>query len=72
MSKLRTLILILLAAVLCPLIFTGQSPHAGASDISPNPEISQVADLKKLLEAGLKARRPQEFAFISRVVDLVY
>ena len=30
-----------------------------------------VADLKSQLEAGLRARRPEEFAFIARVVELV-
>lgn len=29
------------------------------------------ADLKDELEAGLKARRPQEFQFIAKVVDMV-
>ena len=41
---------------------SGQSGSAGGA---------QVADLKKQLEAGLKARRPQEFAFIARVMALV-
>ncbi len=30
-----------------------------------------VADLKSQLEAGLRARRPEEFAFIARIVELV-
>ena len=30
-----------------------------------------VADLQDQLEAGLQARRPQEFAFIARVVAMV-
>lgn len=31
----------------------------------------QQIDLKDELEAGLKARRPQEFQFIAKVVDMV-
>ena len=30
-----------------------------------------VPDLRQTLEAGLRARRPQEFAFIGRVVKMV-
>ena len=32
---------------------------------------ADVADLQDQLEAGLQARRPQEFAFIARVVAMV-
>jgi hypothetical protein len=32
---------------------------------------AKSADLKQRLEAGLQARRPEEFSFIKRVVDLV-
>ena len=41
-------------------------PVAGASTIEAN-----VANLQQQLESGLKARRPEEFAFIAKVVSLV-
>ena len=31
----------------------------------------EVSSLKDTLEKGLKARRPEEFAFIAKVIDLV-
>lgn len=31
----------------------------------------QIADLKDQLEKGLRARRPEEFAFIARVLQMV-
>jgi hypothetical protein len=34
-------------------------------------QAQNVADLKKQLESGLKARRPVEFAFINRVCQFV-
>ena len=37
----------------------------------PHSASAQVADLKQTLEKGLKARRPAEFAFIAKVVNLV-
>ncbi len=32
---------------------------------------AQIADLKDQLEKGLRARRPEEFAFIARVLQMV-
>ena len=32
---------------------------------------AEVADLKDQLEKGLKARRPEEFAFLAKVVQMV-
>jgi hypothetical protein len=32
---------------------------------------AQIADLREQLEKGLRARRPEEFAFIARVVEFV-
>ena len=47
-----------------------------SADSRPSPASSQCwaakeADLKERLEKGLKARRPAEFKFIARVVELV-
>ena len=42
------------------------SPSIGASPIAAN-----VANLQQQLESGLKARRPEEFAFIQTVVSMV-
>lgn len=37
----------------------------------PGSASADVADLKEQLEKGLKARRPEEFAFIAKVVTMV-
>ncbi|HUG68079.1 MAG TPA: hypothetical protein VMM76_10015 [Pirellulaceae bacterium] len=60
----KLLPLLLLSYVVTP-AFIGQESVA-AQTISAN-----VADLKQQLESGLKARRPQEFAFIATVVEMV-
>ena len=44
-------------------LLAGGSPVRAADSSAP--------DLKSTLEAGLKARRPEEFQFIARVVQLV-
>jgi len=44
---------------------------AGLQSPSQSPAAADVADLKQQLEKGLKARRPQEFAFVALVVDMV-
>ncbi len=44
-------------------------PLSGAE--LPTDQPTAQADLKDELEAGLKARRPQEFQFIAKVVDMV-
>jgi hypothetical protein len=45
-------------------------PSASAQD-GLNPGPVEKPDLQDTLEKGLKARRPQEFAFVRRVVALV-
>jgi len=45
------------------------SPHL--SPASSRSWAAETADLKDRLEKGLKARRPVEFNFIARVVELV-
>jgi hypothetical protein len=51
----------------CLLATNFPSPNsAGASTIAAN-----VAGLQQQLESGLKARRPEEFAFIEKVVSMV-
>ena len=37
----------------------------------PQTASAQMTDLKETLEKGLKSRRPAEFAFIAKVVNLV-
>jgi hypothetical protein len=39
--------------------------------LSAQPPANELAELRDLLEVGLKARRPEEFRFIARVVALV-
>lgn len=43
----------------------------GSSSIESHVIAANVADLKQQLESGLKARRPEEFAFIDKVVTMV-
>ena len=51
----------------CLLATSFPSPNsAGASTIAAN-----VAGLQEQLETGLKARRPEEFVFIEKVVNMV-
>ena len=56
------------------LVFLGCWPVAGAQ--APSHEEAenvgvQVANLKQQLEAGLRIQRPQDFAFIDRIVVMV-
>lgn len=60
----KLLPLLLLSYFVTPAFIDKESVEA--QTISAN-----VADLKQQLESGLKARRPQEFAFIATVVEMV-
>ena len=58
------------------LAFLGCLPVVGAQAQTPiHTEAEnvgvQVADLKQQLEAGLRIQRPQDFAFIDRIVVMV-
>lgn len=47
-------------------------PTATPRATADEPTLSRAnADLKSVLEKGLKARRPEEFAFVRRVVERV-
>ena len=57
-----------------PRLLTEESPHGSeqlADRALPGIADVTVAELKDQLEKGLRARRPVEFAFIGRIVDLV-
>ena len=56
----------LLLTVVVSAIQAATTTNTGNSSSS-----AQVATLKEQLESGLRARRPQEFAFIQRVVTMV-
>lgn len=43
----------------------------GQESVAAQTIHANVAGLKQQLESGLKARRPQEFAFIATVVEMV-
>ncbi len=44
----------------------------GSGDMQAgSPDAVEVTDLKQQLEKGLRARRPQEFAFVNLVVTMV-
>ena len=58
-----TLLLISLLPILLPANGPAQDAPIGTS--------GERVTLQKQLETGLKARRPQEFAFIKRVVQMV-
>ena len=45
--------------------------EAAELDMFPGEAAVQIAGLKDQLEKGLKARRPQEFKFIGKVVAMV-
>lgn len=45
--------------------------RVAAAQQRPRGELRKSIRLKEQLETGLKARRPSEFAFIARVVQLV-
>lgn len=52
-------------------IAVAHRPGSAAGIENAGPMGAIVGDLKDQLENGLKARRPQELAFISKVVTLV-
>lgn len=55
-------------AAVALLLGSAATPRATADE----PTLSRAnADLKSVLEKGLKARRPEEFAFVRRVVERV-
>lgn len=57
----------LAAAVVLPVLFGEPVGSVAAETTAANP----TADLKTRLEKDLRARRPVEFAFIARVIELV-
>lgn len=59
----RSLVLLILAAL-------AWASLPGAALAGKGDQLAH-SDLKETLEKGLKARRPQEFRFIARVVDRV-
>ena len=61
----------LLAVSFIPAPAAAVLPLSGAELPADQQVAQQRADLKDELEAGLKARRPQEFQFIAKVVDMV-
>ncbi len=69
-SPARTFRLILVAALLAFLVPTFCLPPLLSPPLSQS-SAAKTADLKDRLEKGLKARRPEEFKFIDRVVTLV-
>ena len=46
-------------------------PATSATAPESSPVAVDVADLQEQLETGLRARRPEEFAFLARVVQFV-
>jgi hypothetical protein len=64
---LRRTLLSALASLFC----FGVSTMAGGEQPAAGLGAAASTTLKKTLEAGLKARRPQEFAFLARVADKV-
>ena len=64
---LRRAMLSALASLFC----FGIRAVSGEEQTSAGLGNAAAATLKKTLEAGLKARRPQEFAFLARVVAKV-
>ena len=64
---LRRAMLAALASIFCFGIRTG----SGQEQTSAGLGKAASTTLKKTLEAGLRARRPQEFAFLARVAALV-
>jgi len=53
--------------------FSGLVPARAGAEIKTDtgPTAIKVAELQDLLEKGLKARRPEEFQFIGKVVAMV-
>ena len=56
---------------LAALLVTAGWPEPTQAAGRPVADGSQTPTLQELLEKGLKARRPEEFAFVHRVVELV-
>ena len=52
-----------------PLVSAGE--RGSPSGPATNPTAAETADLKERLEKDLRARLPDEFAFIAKVVELV-
>ena len=70
----RRIELTAIMAIACSMAITiaptwGEAPGGATNDSSA--QTLAVQDLQELLEIGLKARRPVEFQFIARVVQLV-
>lgn len=67
----------ILRYLLCGLVAAGTAfehplAQAAGSTGPTEPRLNaKSVDLQEMLEKGLRARRPQEFAFIGRVVDQV-
>jgi hypothetical protein len=60
-----------LLSAMASLFWFGVSDASGAEQTSPMLGKAASTTLKKTLEAGLKARRPQEFAFLAMVAGKV-
>lgn len=58
-------------AALLSLLCVGKPGAQARAQTSANLETAAATTLRKTLEAGLKARRPQEFAFIATVAEKV-
>lgn len=58
-------LMLITLVVVCCLANDVQGAERRGSDGADEPTLQET------LETGLKARRPQEFAFVARVVDLV-
>ena len=60
------------AVLLAVSVVLTATPHDAAPAAAAGGTIAvQIATLKDTLEKGLKARRPAEFDFVARVVELV-
>jgi hypothetical protein len=66
-SSLRATLLACGLAITAPVVDAAE--HSGGA--STKIGNSRSIDLRETLEAGLRARRPEEFAFIGRVVAMV-
>ncbi len=61
----RRILPLILAVCFVTIGFVGHEP------IASQAVAAEVADLHQQLKSGLKARRPEEFAFIQKVVTMV-
>ena len=61
----QRIVLLLLAT------YFGAFSYVGLESVNAQTTAANVADLHQQLKSGLKARRPQEFAFIAKVVTMV-